>query len=85
MYRSQGALDRERRYRLQYMTADRFVLVQDWLNKAGHIEMVKRGFNLPGHSQTSRFALTDKGESELQVKIGPLPTSKWTGAKKPYA
>jgi hypothetical protein len=67
MYRSQGALDRERRYRLQYMTADRFVLVQDWLNKAGHIEMVKRGFNLPGHSQTSRFALTEKGEAELQV------------------
>jgi len=68
MYRSQGALDRERRYRPQYMTADRFVLVQDWLIKAGHIEMVKRGFNLPGNSQTSRFALTEKGEAELQVE-----------------
>lgn len=67
MYRSQGALDRERRYRPKFMTADRFVLVQDWLIKAGHIEMVKRGFNLPGHGQTSRFALTAKGEAELQA------------------
>ena len=67
MYRSQGALDREKRYRPQYMTADRFVIVQDWLIKAGHVEMVKRGFNLPGHSQTSRFALTEKGEAELEV------------------
>ena len=50
------------------MTADRFVVVQDWLIKAGHIEMVKRGFNLPGHSQTSRFVLTEKGANELQVE-----------------
>ncbi len=68
MYRSNDALDRERRYRPQYMTSDRFRLVQDWLCKMGHIEMVKRGFNLPGHSQTSRFALTEKGEGELQVE-----------------
>lgn len=68
MYRSKGALDRERRYRPEYMTADRFTTVQDWLCKLGHIEMVKRGFNLSDHSQTSRFALTKKGESELQVE-----------------
>ena len=68
MYRSKGALDRERRYRPEYMTADRFTTVQDWLCKLGHIEMVKRGFNLPDHSQTSRFALTKKGANELQVE-----------------
>ena len=67
MYRSKDALDRERRYRPKYMTSGRFRLVQNWLCKLGYVEMIKRGFNLPGHSQTSRFALTEKGESELEV------------------
>ncbi|WP_146636142.1 hypothetical protein [Nioella nitratireducens] len=67
MYRSKDALDREKRYRPEYMTADRVRLVQDCLCKHGYVEMVKRGFNLPGHSQTSRFALTEKGEAELQA------------------
>ncbi len=30
--------------------------------------MVRRGFSLPGHSQTSRFALTKKGAVRLQVE-----------------
>jgi hypothetical protein len=42
-------------------------MVQDWLVTAGHIELVKRGFNLPGYSQTSRFALTCKGVKELDA------------------
>lgn len=68
MYRSKDALDRERRYRPTYMTTDRFRTVQDWLCKLGYIEMVKRGFNLPGHSQTSRFSLTEQGAQELQTE-----------------
>ncbi|PHP29149.1 hypothetical protein [Limimaricola cinnabarinus] len=51
-----------------YMTADRFRTVQDWLVKCGHIELVKKGYNLPGDSQTSRFALTEAGAKELEVK-----------------
>lgn len=68
MYRSKGALDRERRYRPEYMTADRFRTVQDWLIKCGHVEMVKSGFNLPGYSQTSRFGLTEIGAMELETE-----------------
>jgi|TARA_R110002049_G_scaffold264247_1_gene440383 hypothetical protein len=67
MYRSKGALDRERRYRPKFMTADRFRTVQDWLIKCGHIDMVQSDFNLPGYSQTSRFALTKEGARELQI------------------
>ena len=67
IYRSKGALEREKRYRPRYMTAVRFITVQDWLIEAGLIEMVRSGFNLPGHGQTSRFALTAKGRQELQA------------------
>lgn len=66
-YRSKDALDRERQYRPDYMTTNRLILVQDWLCKTGHIEIVKKGFNLPGYSQTSRFALTNKGATELDA------------------
>ena len=48
------------------MTADRFTKVQDCLIGAGLIQKVRNGFNLPGYSQTSRFALTDLGCRELQ-------------------
>lgn len=61
MRRGKGALDRERQYRPNYMKAALFITVQDWLMKSGYVEMVKSGFNLPGYSQTSRFALTERG------------------------
>jgi hypothetical protein len=67
MYRSKGALDRERRYRPSYMTADRFRTVQDFLIGSGYVEMVTKGHNLPGDTQTSRFALTKGGARELQA------------------
>lgn len=68
MYRSKGALDREKRYRPEYMTTGRFITVQDWLCKSGHLEMVQGGFNLPGYSHTSRFALTEKAVEYLQAE-----------------
>lgn len=70
MRRGKGALDRERRYRPEYMKAALFITAQDWLMKSGYVEMLKSGFNLPGYSQTSRFALTEKGALELE-------TSEW--------
>ncbi len=68
MRRGKGALDRERRYRPEYMKTALFIRVQDWLIKTGHIERVKSGFNLPGYSQTSRFALTEAAALELEVE-----------------
>ena len=68
MRRGKGALDRERRYRPDYMKAALFITVQDWLIEAGYVEKVKSGFNLPGYSQTSRFALTEKGVLELEAE-----------------
>lgn len=67
MRRGKGALDRERRYRPDYMKAMLFITVQDQLIEAGYIEKVKSGFNLPGYSQTSRFAMTDTGALELET------------------
>lgn len=68
MRRGKGALDCEKRYRPKYMTAGRFITVQDWLIKTGYVAQVTSGFNLPGYSRTSRFALTEKGAHELQAK-----------------
>lgn len=68
MYRSKGALEREKRYRPKYMTTDRFLTVQDWLCRTGHMEMVQGGFNFPGYSHTSRFALTAKAAEDLQAE-----------------
>lgn len=68
MRRGKGALGRERRYRPEYMTAVRFITVQDWLIKAGYVAQVESGFNFPGYSRTSRFALTEKGAHDLQAK-----------------
>lgn len=73
MYRSKGALDRGRRYRPSYMTAKRFITVQDCLMRSGHIEMVSSGFNLPGYSRTSRFALTEAGARALQADRWTYP------------
>ncbi|MEO0938631.1 MAG: hypothetical protein AAFY38_10810 [Pseudomonadota bacterium] len=70
MRRGKGALDRERRYRPDYMKAALFITAQDWLIQSGYVEMLKSGFNLPGYSQTSRFALTEKGALVLE-------TSEW--------
>lgn len=67
MYRSKGALDRGRQYRPNYMTANRFITVQDCLMRSGYIDMVRSGFNLPGYSRTSRFALTEAGAKALQA------------------
>lgn len=68
MRRGNGALDRERRYRPEYMKAALFITVQDWLINSGYVEMVRSGFNLPGYSKTSRFALTKKGALELEAE-----------------
>ncbi|WJY21732.1 hypothetical protein QTA57_00535 [Fontisubflavum oceani] len=68
MRRGKGDLHRERRYRPDYMKAALFITVQDWLMKSGYVEKVKSGFNLPGYSQTSRFALTEKGALELEAE-----------------
>lgn len=67
MRRGKGALDRERRYRPDYMKTKLFITVQDRLINAGYVEKVKSGFNLPGYSQTSRFALTERGKLELET------------------
>lgn len=67
MRRGKGALDRERRYRPEYMKAMLFITAQDWLINAGYVEKVKSGFHLPGYSQTSRFALTKTGALELEA------------------
>lgn len=67
MRRGKGALDREKRYRPDHMKAKLFITVQDQLINAGYVEKVKSGFNLPGYSQTSRFALTEKGALELET------------------
>ncbi|MCE8513564.1 hypothetical protein KBY22_12715 [Ruegeria pomeroyi] len=68
MRRGKGALDRERRYRPDYMKAALFITAQDRLMKSGYVEMVKSGFNLPGYSQTSRFVLTARGVLELEAE-----------------
>lgn len=65
--RSKERLDKQSRYRPKYMTTNRFLMAQKWLQEAGHIELVKRGYNFPDNAQVSRFMLAASAASELEA------------------
>jgi len=67
IHRRKDRLDRERRYRPEYMTANRFIMAQDWLMKFGHMQLVRRGYNFGNEGQTTRVAITDKAATELEA------------------
>jgi hypothetical protein len=65
--RSKGRLDNQSRYRPSYMTTNRFLMVQNWLQKAGHMALDKRGYHFPDNAQVSMFKLTARAASELEA------------------
>jgi len=67
IYRRKDRLDRECLYRPKYMTANRFIMAQDWLVKFGQMEIAKKGYNFGNDGQTTRVAVTDKAETELEA------------------
>ncbi len=65
--RSKNRLDKQSRYRPTYMTTNRFLMVQNWLQKAGHMALDKRGYHFPDNAQVSMFKLTASTASELEA------------------
>lgn len=65
--RSKGRLDRQNRYRPKYMTANRFRMVQDWLEKSGQMDWVQKGYHFPDNAQVTRVALTADAASALDA------------------
>ncbi|SEW26098.1 hypothetical protein SAMN04488515_1901 [Cognatiyoonia koreensis] len=65
--RRKGRLDRERRYRPEYMTTNRFITVQDWLIKFGLMRIEQKGYNFAGEGQTTRVLITDEAARDLEV------------------
>lgn len=65
--RRKGRLDRELRYRPEYMTANRFILVQDWLLSYGYMRIEQKGYNFAGEGQTTRVIITDKAVNDLEA------------------
>lgn len=63
--RRKGRLDRERRYRPKYMTADRFILVQDLLLEHGYMRIEQRGYNFAGDGRTTRVIISDEVVRDL--------------------
>jgi hypothetical protein len=65
--RSKDRLDKQSRYRPTYMTTNRFLMVQNWLQKAGHMALDKRGYHFPDNAQVSMFKLTTRAAFEFEA------------------
>lgn len=65
--RSKDRLDKQSRYRPKYMTTNRFLMVQNWLQKAGYMVLDKRGYHFPDNAQVSMFTLGARAASELEA------------------
>jgi hypothetical protein len=67
IYRRKDRLDRERRYRAKFMTANRFIMAQNWLVELDQMRMVQKGYNFGKEGQTTRVALTDNAAKALEA------------------
>lgn len=67
IHRRKDRLDRERRYRPRYMTANRFIKAQDWLVEFGMMQITQKGYNFGSEGQTTRVALAEKAATQLDI------------------
>ncbi|CAN7697462.1 hypothetical protein LJR030_004107 [Rhizobium sp. LjRoot30] len=67
--RSKDRLDKQRRYRPKYMTANRFLMAQDWLLETGLMALDKPGYHFSDNAQVSMFKLGARAVTELEADI----------------
>ncbi|TCK99470.1 hypothetical protein BXY66_3975 [Shimia isoporae] len=58
-------LDRENRYRPDYMTTHRFRMCMEWLLNTGVMRTTAKGYHYGENAQTARFALSEKAICDL--------------------